>query len=181
MSDISWLFSLSPLIAFTCNFLSQVMISRISSNVSLFVLTGLANGSLVLFLLIAASPPCASRLTFYSYCFSCILTYLSLSFCYWGFLNLNRTSLRIRILRELLHASSDCLSKDTLLSIYSPRELLNARLNRLTANNKIFKNNDNKWELTKGNSRELFILAYILAFLRKIIIPSRKQHESPEY
>jgi hypothetical protein len=59
-----------------------------------------------------------------------VLTYVALAFGFWAFLNLNMTSLRIRMLRELLHSRSG-MSRAELFDRYSTEEFLRRRLTRL--------------------------------------------------
>ena len=58
------------------------------------------------------------------------LTYVALAFGFWAFLNLNMTSLRIRMLRELLHSERG-MARAELLGRYSPEEFLRRRIARL--------------------------------------------------
>jgi hypothetical protein len=57
-------------------------------------------------------------------------TFLALAFGFWTFLNLNITSMRIRILRELLRAGG-CMALSDMAEIYTPAERLRRRLERL--------------------------------------------------
>lgn len=59
-----------------------------------------------------------------------MLTYFALAFGFWVFLNLNRTSLRLRMLQEILHAKHS-MTRAALLSRYTPEEFLRIRLIRL--------------------------------------------------
>lgn len=56
--------------------------------------------------------------------------YMAASFCYFGFVNLNATSLRIRILEELRDAGGSMAVKE-LLEHYGGKAVLQARLQRL--------------------------------------------------
>lgn len=91
-------------------------------------------------------------------------TYLALSFCFWTFLNLNVTSLRIRVLRELWKAGGTApLSK--LLVAYSEEERLNRRLDRLVSGGQISLVNG-RWKL---KSRVLLVMARCFDALRWIM------------
>lgn len=97
-------------------------------------------------------------------------TALALSFCYWNFLNLNMTSLRIRMLKELWRAPSGSMSPAELLAIYHPREMLDRRLKRLAAKKQI------RLESGRYYAQGTWAAAmvHIIALLRWIILPSRK-------
>jgi hypothetical protein len=69
-------------------------------------------------------------------------TYLALSFCFWNFLNLNVSSHRIRLLRDLLQCGRTAVVAD-LLASYPDAERLQRRLVRLT--------NGGQIELVDGN------------------------------
>jgi hypothetical protein len=56
---------------------------------------------------------------------------LALAYCYFCFVNLNLTSLRIRMLQEL-RASPDGLSRAGILKLYNARTLVDRRIDRLT-------------------------------------------------
>jgi len=72
-------------------------------------------------------------------------TYLGLSFCYWTFLNLNITSLRIRVLRDLLKRGGAMPLTD-LLASYPDEERLQRRLDRLAGGGQIASRNG-RWVL----------------------------------
>ncbi len=177
-----WILCLSPLIALLCNVAMQITSSRLTCKVALPVFTGLFAGLFTNIIILYVLYYSLEIIYFTSNAFSSLMTYLSLSFCYWGFLNLNRTSLRIRLLHELLIHQSSGVSKETLFKIYSPVELIHIRLQRLQNAGKIILQ-DGKWKIRKEKARELFLLALMLAFLRKLIIPSTysiKIHETKE-
>lgn len=72
-------------------------------------------------------------------------TYLALSFCFWAFLNLNITSLRIRVVRHLVQHGGATAVAD-LLKSYSDVERLQRRLARL-ANAGQIEEIDGRWRL----------------------------------
>lgn len=101
-----------------------------------------------------------------------LMTYLALSFCFWAFLNLNITSLRIRLIRELLHEPNG-LSNDVVLERYSPVELIKRRIIRLEQSGQI-KIYQQKWIV---HSRALLIFVWVSAFLKWLIV-NKKEHAS---
>jgi hypothetical protein len=60
-----------------------------------------------------------------------LLTYASLSFGYFGFVNLNLASLRVRILKEFVRSGRDTLAPDELLADYNAEAIAMLRLTRL--------------------------------------------------
>lgn len=98
-----------------------------------------------------------------------VLTYIALAFGYWTFLNLNLTSVRIRIIRELLHRPNGA-SRAELLQQYSAEEFLQRRLERLHVGSNQFSYSDGRWRLRK---RTLLFVALTLRALRMLIIPKR--------
>jgi len=96
-----------------------------------------------------------------------VLTYLALAFGYWAFLNLNRTSLRIRILREVLrHPAGMSLSE--LSNEYSADELLQRRLKRLEGGGHL-SYRDGRWRI---ESKKLVTTARIIEAVRALILPA---------
>lgn len=162
---IEWLLTLSPLIGLAINVVGQVTSVHLFHRVSLSILAGLViglGGTIFIYYLL-------SDKAFFPIGMGCtsVLTYLSLSFCYWAFLNLNITSLRIRMARELL--SNNLLQTKDLLRQYSPQELFNRRIQRLETAGHI-KNLSGKWTLL---SKKLLIFIIVSSNLRKLIIPSK--------
>jgi hypothetical protein len=98
-----------------------------------------------------------------------LCSYLALSFCYWAFINLNLTSLRIRLVRELLKEKGYALSTDKIMQRYSPQELVDRRIERLEKSNQIKRSGD-KWILL---SKKLMFIILTITVLRKLIMPQK--------
>ena len=96
-----------------------------------------------------------------------VLSYLGLAFGYWAFLNLNLTSLRIRVLKELASAPGETLSHATLASRYDDREMVERRLARLEAAGHIARNGG-RYVL---KAYWLIRVADLIRLLRRAIIP----------
>ena len=60
-----------------------------------------------------------------------LLTYAALSFGYFGFVNLNLASLRVRILKEFVRRGRDTLGSEELLADYNAEAIAILRLTRL--------------------------------------------------
>lgn len=65
-----------------------------------------------------------------------IISYISLGYCYFHFVNLGETARRIRILTEL-YGPMDGLTKEEILQRYDAKYILDRRLDRLIANNQV--------------------------------------------
>jgi hypothetical protein len=102
-------------------------------------------------------------------------TYLGLSFCFWAFLNLNITSLRIRILRQLLHAGGS-MQMSELLAGYPESERLQRRLIRLQNGGQIILV-DEKWRI---RSSPVLMLAKSIDVIRKIMGQGETTRETKE-
>jgi len=66
-----------------------------------------------------------------AYCALNLAAYWGIAFGYFGFVNLNIASLRIRILKELLASPEHKLDRDLLLARYDAKAVLDKRLERL--------------------------------------------------
>ncbi len=161
-----WLLSFSPLISFFINIATYLICVKIHSKIGLSIVFGIAIGLICDLILVCFSSD-TSNFTILDVSIS-LLTYLAWSFCFWAFLNLNITSLRIRIVRDLLKEKT--LSTDKLFSQHSQHELIMRRLKRLVSTNQITKH-QGKWRL---KSKKLLIFVYVSIVLRKLIIPSKR-------
>lgn len=123
--DNGYLKALIPLVAFGFNVLSQILSFRTLRKIGLLnsVFTGFICGFLVLCMFSNFIEAPASFLAY-------AVTYASLGYCYFHFINLGETARRIRILRELYEAP-DGLSLDGLLARYNAKEIIERRLSRL--------------------------------------------------
>lgn len=93
------------------------------------------------------------------------ITYLSLSSCYFHFVNLGETSRRIRILREL-YDSKEGLSIEEILNLYNAKEIIERRIIRLSNTNQILVKN-NKYYI---NRPIMLLIAKIITIMKIIII-----------
>ncbi len=101
-----------------------------------------------------------------------LITFLMLAFNFWMFLNLNITSLRIRILRELSSEGSG-LTLSALRERYSSDEILGRRLARLERSKQMVRIDD-RWHL---RSPTLVLLVAIMECLRFMALPERARCE----
>lgn len=99
-----------------------------------------------------------------------LMTYVSLGYCYFHFVNLGETARRIRILRELKD-SPDGLSLDEILERYNAREIVERRISRLIKNDQIiFKNN--RYYISKTI---MLLIARFLIALKLILLGKRSE------
>ena len=154
----------TPIAALVINVLSQIISVHCTRRISFSIIFGFICG---LFFLLCLT----GSLIFSERGLIILFTYLTLSFCFWAFLNLNITSLRIRIVRELLKSENPDVSRENLFQLYSPQELISRRIQRLEKMGHIKKKND-KWVL---QSKKILFLTVVTNILRKMIIPARVQ------
>lgn len=95
---------------------------------------------------------------------------LALSFGYFNFVNLNYTSLRIRMLREFLK-SRHGLSIDDLRKRYSAERALQLRIDRLIKADELRRENGT---YRLGSSRKFLQIARLLDFIRRVLGLSSK-------
>jgi hypothetical protein len=100
-------------------------------------------------------------------------TYIALAFGFWAFLNLNMTSLRIRMLREMLHAKRN-MTRAELLDRYSPDEFLRRRLARLERSGQLMIK-DGGYSL---RSRNLLYASYCVNFLRSLVFAGTRKYDA---
>jgi hypothetical protein len=164
--EIEWLLTFLPLLALVLNISVQIISAHLTSNIRLSILMAIGSGVVFDLLLLFILPISSSFFT--EDVVINLLTYLALSFCYWAFLNLNMTSMRIRIARELLKNLREGLSTENLFQRYSSSELISRRIQRLQDTGHIT-NQKGKWVL---QSRKFIMFVWVSTSLRKLIIPS---------
>lgn len=94
-----------------------------------------------------------------------LVGYLAFFYCYFHFVNLNMTSLRIRVLLEFLDAP-DGLSQDDILRLYDARELTARRLVRLVRQGQLV-DRDGRF-VVRG--RSLVAIAAVMDLLKRIVV-----------
>lgn len=90
--------------------------------------------------------------------------YLMLSFCYFNFINLNMTSIRIRLLRELLGAGEQGLLRTEVVGRYGAHHVLHVRLERLTQGGEVRHSGD-AYVLAGSSVRVIAVIFDILRWL----------------
>ncbi len=136
---------LIPIVCFTANVLFQVVSYRVMPKIGLlktelsgfvFGIFGLIITEAITFLIFPIS-----IISILSVLISNLIIYLSLSYCYFHFVNLAVTARRIRLLRDL-HNSKDGMTMDEILLQYNSRDMVVNRIERLVNSGQvIYKNN----------------------------------------
>lgn len=165
-----WTVALAPLVALVVNAMTEIVCAHVSHlQLSKSIVGGFLCGLAVTVALILLG---LAKLT-PNYVESAdvllvgSLTYLALAYGFWAFLNLAITSLRIRVLREMLRAGGSTNMAE-LLRRYAPVERLGRRLERLKNGKQICLERD-RWRL---NSYHVLTIARSMEMLRRIVLPA---------
>ena len=134
-----------PIICFPLNVLFQVVSYRVIPKIGLLKteLSGFVFGLFGLFIMEAITFLTFPILTInvFSVLITNLIIYLSLSYCYFHFVNLAVTARRIRLLRDL-NNSEDGMTMDEILLQYNSRDMVQNRIERLVNSGQvIYKNN----------------------------------------
>ncbi len=95
-----------------------------------------------------------------------LLSYLFLGFSFFHLINLNVSSLRIRILKEYLRHAPGALPDQVLLDRYNVSDMLDARLERLQSGNQIFFSNGRYFARSGG----VQVIGGLFTFLRRLLL-----------
>jgi len=127
-----WLLTFAPIIGLGTNCLMYILCRKVFGvRTGPALVCGFLLGLFIAAAIVAANvPPAISAADLAGLWATLGLTYVALAFGFWAFLNLNMTSLRIRMLRELLR-SEHGMARAELFDRYSPEEFLRRRLVRL--------------------------------------------------
>lgn len=169
-----WLLTFAPIIGLGTNCLTHIVCRKLFGlRISFSLAGGFLLGLLVVAVIVATYVPALASTADLAGLWTTLgLTYVALAFGFWAFLNLNMTSLRIRMLRELLH-SEHGMARAELFGRYSAEEFLRRRVARLERSGDL--------ALVDGHyslgSRKLLYLDHCLKILRAVIFAGavRKQ------
>lgn len=101
-----------------------------------------------------------------------LLTYSSLGYCYFHFINLGETARRIRILREL-YEFKEGLTEEEILKRYNAREIVDKRLSRLLKNKQIILR-EGRYHI--GNPI-MFLIAKIMTGLKVLLLGKKSEYD----
>lgn len=171
-----WTMTIAPLAGLAFDVSTQIVVVHLSKGkVGASIIVGMVSGLALTLAVIALGLTEAPGVT-YGFVDIWLLgatTYLALAFGFWAFLNLNITSLRIRILRELLRAGGSIALSDMPV-LYTGAERLRRRLERLENGGQIMCK-DGRWRLC---SRQVLVIARCVEAWRSFILP-RHARERP--
>jgi hypothetical protein len=176
--DGQWTIAIAPLAGLALTVLAQITVVHVSGGkVGTSIVIGILGGLAVTLAVIALGRAGAPGATggFVDIWLLGVATYLALAFGFWAFLNLNITSMRIRILRELLRAGGRLALSDMAVS-YTPAERLRRRLKRLETGGQITLENG-RWLL---GSWQVLAIARGVEALRSLLFPDgRRDRQFP--
>jgi hypothetical protein len=104
-----------------------------------------------------------------------LATYAALSYCFFAFINLGKTSLRIRIFDEILRSRSG-LSRQELFSLYDYRRMVELRLGRLLSKGQVV-NRDGRYFL-RGSF--LWFVAVVVRAAKWVVMGKTSQFQGGE-
>ena len=176
MKAMVYLHIFSPVVGLGVNVICQICYCRYRLNASLLKSTflGFLCGMAILFGL-EAIYIAQSALTIPKALPSVsvnLISYASLGYCYFHFINLGETARRIRLLRELIR-SQDGLSMDEILKHYNAKEIIENRLSRLLKSGQVVYK-DNRYYIGKP---VMFFMSKAVLFLKVFILGKKSEFE----
>jgi hypothetical protein len=168
-----WTITIAPVAGLAFTVLTQILVAHLSrGKVGASIMIGILAGLAVTLAVIALGRAETTRATggFADTWLLGAATYLALAFGFWAFLNLNITSMRIRILRELLRAGEQMTLSDMAV-LYTPAERLRRRLGRLEKGGQIMRE-DGRWLL---GSWQVLAVARCVEAMRSLLFPGRRR------
>ena len=174
--DGQWTIASAPLAGLALAVLAQIVVVHVSrGKIGASIIIGILGGLAITLAVIALGRAGTRGATdgFVDTWALGVATYLALAFGFWAFLNLNITSMRIRILRELLRAGGHMALSDMAV-FYTPAERLRRRLERLEKGGQI-KREDGRWLL---GSWQVLAIAHCVEALRGFVLPGRGRQPS---
>lgn len=167
---------LSPIIGLFINVSFQVVSFRYISNLALLksVFLGFTVGLLCIFMLefYALFTLSISSKDFLYILIVNFITYSSLGYCYFHFINLGETARRIRILREL-YDSKDGLSTKEILERYNAKDIVEIRIKRLVNNGQIIYKKDRYYV----GMPIMLLMAKIIVTMKQIVLGKRSEFD----
>ena len=101
------------------------------------------------------------------------ITYASLGYCYFHFINLGETARRIRILREI-YDSKDGLSMEEILQRYNSKEIVDKRLSRLINNGQVLYKNERYYI----SSPIMLMITTVIVAMKLLLLGRRSEFDT---
>jgi len=165
-----------PLVCLALNIFVQIFSFRFFSKIGLLksVFSGFISGFFLLCVLELSIPAgeLISVKETAGFFIAHFVTYVSLGYCYFHFVNLGETARRIRILREF-RDSPEGLDLEQLLARYNAKEIVDRRVQRLIKNSQIILKND-KYYTAKP---VMLLIAKILVALKWMILGKKSEFD----
>lgn len=171
-----WGVLLGPFAALSCNVLVQILLVRaragthfLRSNVEAFLSGGLVLAATNTFLLRACPE---SNSTIHHLMMNNILLYISLSYCFYHFVNMGHSSLRLRIFQEVAKQKNG-ISLPDISNFYNERTLLSLRLQRLNESGDVVER-DGRFFVARSR---LIIISRLIVSTKYIILGKWSEFE----
>jgi len=162
MSEFNFWVLLSPLLALAVNVVAQVIaLKTVHGQFFLSVVIGAVVGEIFF---LALGVPTLTTSTAVPYILVVQTAYLGASLCYFAFVGLNASSLRIRILEELRAAGGKAPQRE-ILGSYDGQAVRRARMERMSRSGYLVKNG----EIYYSGKKLLVYVAYFYDGLRKFL------------
>lgn len=164
-----------PVFSFCLNVLSQILCYKIKKILLKSEYIGFLTGFIILLVCeLSVYHQNQPKEWLFLFCVNLII-YVSLSYCYFQFINMGETARRIRLLRELYEAPKG-QTKEQILAKYNAQDIIDIRIKRLLNNKQIILR-DAKY-YPKGTT-VLFISKLIL-IMKWIILGANSEFEGQE-
>jgi hypothetical protein len=165
--------ALIPLLGLAVDILAQALLCRLPLSIGhvrrQFVSFGLGLAAAALALFILLRPAGLGLKDNAGYGALVVLAYLFLGFCFFNVINLNVSSLRIRMIRELHRHHPQAVSTERLTALYGVSEMLDARLVRLEQGRQLY-HSSGRYFLRRG---AVLAIAHFFSGLRGLLFGER--------
>ncbi len=173
----SYLQVLIPVLGLMINVIVQVICSRFIQRLGLLktVFLGFFVGMLsVLIIEFCIFFATSAHFTDFFMMFAAnFITYASLGYCYFHFINLGETARRIRILREI-YDSKDGLSMEEILQRYNSKEIVDKRLSRLINNGQVLYKNERYYI----SSPIMLMITTVIVAMKLLLLGRRSEFDT---
>jgi hypothetical protein len=163
----TWILAVAPLVGVFADAIGQVVVSHATARIGMSIIIGFTLGLLSTIVCTALGSAGLQLPDAVAAWFISLGAFVALAVCFWAFINLNITSLRIRVLRELLHDGNT--SFGAMAERYSTDEMLSRRLDRLL-NGKQVRCDAGRYYL---KSTAILMLVHLVDAARAVAIPAR--------